>query len=277
MISILLSTYNGEKYLSEQLDSILQQSYQNFIIYIRDDGSNDNTLNIIMYYVHNFPSKIKLVDDKVKHRGAKLSFIWLMSHIESDYYMFCDQDDVWLPNKIELSIDKLSKLENIYPKSPILVHTEMYVTNSNLEIISSSLYRMMKINPKYVNHFNYMGVCCCAPGCSMIFNKRSRDVSINYDNDLSIIPMHDWWVAINTARDGYVSYIIEPTMLYRQHGKNVLGATCVDLNYFVNKIKNIKQVFISYKRELKWLNLVNYGKWYKYIFYKIMYTIIRQF
>ena len=113
MISILLSTYNGEKYLSEQLDSILQQSYQNFIIYIRDDGSNDNTLNIIMYYVHNFPSKIKLVDDKVKHRGAKLSFIWLMSHIESDYYMFCDQDDVWLPNKIELSIDKLSKLVNL--------------------------------------------------------------------------------------------------------------------------------------------------------------------
>ena len=157
------------------------------------------------------------------------------------------------------------------------IFTNVEITNSNLEIISSSLYRMMKINPKYVNHFNYMGVCCCAPGCSMIFNKRSRDVSINYDNDLSIIPMHDWWVAINTARDGYVSYIIEPTMLYRQHSKNVLGATCVDLNYFVNKIKNIKQVFISYKRELKWLNLVNYGKWYKYIFYKIMYTIIRQF
>lgn len=275
MIAVLLSTYNGGLYLSEQLDSIINQTCQDYVIYIRDDGSTDNTIDIIKSYCQKYPQKVVCVDDPQKHRGANYSFLWLLGTIKSDYYMFCDQDDIWLPNKIEISYLTIKKVEDESGNIPILVHTDMKVVDENLNIISESLYKEMKIKPQIVdNSFNFMGVCSCGPGCSMIFNNYAKDVSLQHEN-LNDVPMHDWWVAINTVKNGIIRFIAEPTMLYRQHHSNTVGASNVNSAFMLGKVAHIKRTMSPYKNEMKWLKNVGYGGKWKYLLYKFLYNIIR--
>lgn len=94
MIAILLSAYNGADYIGKQIDSLLSQTYQDFTIYIRDDGSNDGTIGIIDSFVNKFPDKVKHVDRNGDNLGVGQSFMWLLEHAMADYYMYCDQDDV---------------------------------------------------------------------------------------------------------------------------------------------------------------------------------------
>lgn len=277
MISILLSTYNGGRYISEQLDSIIKQTNQDFKIYIRDDGSTDNTEVIISNYHRLYPDKICVIDDPIKHRGANYSFLWLLSIVESDYYMFCDQDDVWLPNKIELSFNAIKDLECKNPDVPILVHTDMKIVDQGLSVLSDSLYKSMRIYPNIIdNSFNFMGVCSCGPGCSMLFNSKAKEFSLNYDN-LENVPMHDWWVSINTVKNGKVVFLPVPTMLYRQHQTNTVGATNVNSGFLINKIIHLKQTLAPYEKDMLWLRKVGYGGRFKYCFYKLLYYIIRLF
>ena len=139
MVDILMATYNGELYLEEQIKSIIKQSYKNWILYIRDDGSKDNTLKIINRYTYKYPDKIKLIADDRGNLGSNMNFKELMQYSKNEYCMFCDQDDVWLEDKIKLSLDKIKKLENKYGKNtPILVHTDLKVVNEKLDEISES-------------------------------------------------------------------------------------------------------------------------------------------
>ena len=132
MIVILLSTYNGEKYLKDQLDSILSQSYKNFEIIARDDGSSDETINILKSY------NIKILDTD-KNLGAKLSFSVLLDYAvtntDADYFMFCDQDDIWKNDKIEKTITMMKALEKTNSDLPLLVHTDL---DNNAEFDNSN-------------------------------------------------------------------------------------------------------------------------------------------
>ena len=101
MVAILMSTYNGERYLREQIDSLLNQTYKDWKLYIRDDKSTDGTVSIIEGYVRVYPDQIVYKSDGFGNLGAGCSFMQLLSSIDSDYYMFCDQDDVWMEDKIE--------------------------------------------------------------------------------------------------------------------------------------------------------------------------------
>ena len=136
-IAILLATYNGARFIREQIDSIKDQTYKDWDLYVRDDGSTDNTVSIIQEY-ENMNPNIHLFEDEEKHIGAKNSFMKLLSAIDSDYYMFCDQDDIWLPTKIEHSVDLLEKTEKKYPNKPIIVHTDVTVVDGNLNVLSQS-------------------------------------------------------------------------------------------------------------------------------------------
>ena len=107
MIAILLSTYNGSKYLREQLNSIIDQTVKDWILYVRDDGSTDETIDIIKEYVSLYPN-INYIED-IQNLGSARSFMKLLSLVEADHYMFCDQDDVWLPTKIEVSLMEMKK------------------------------------------------------------------------------------------------------------------------------------------------------------------------
>lgn len=221
MIAILLSTFNGEKYLEQQIKSLFAQTFKDFILYIKDDGSTDNTIGLIEAMQAQFPN-IHFFKDAPTQMGAAWSFIWLLQNVTEEYYMFCDQDDVWFPNKIAISYDALRDVESQNSNKAILVHTDLIVTNSEMEILSDSLWASdktdpLKITTKYLCLRNYV------TGCTMLFNNNAKKVSLNFTKT---IIMHDYWVAVSTeASGGIIITLPAKTVYYRQHEHNVIGAS----------------------------------------------------
>ena len=125
-VAILMATYNGSKYLPHQIDSILKQHYTNWTLYVQDDLSTDNTPEILAAYAKR-DARIKVVDNQEK-LGAKRNFMTLMEKVEADYYMFSDQDDEWLPEKILVTMKKMMEEENEAPEKPVIVHTDLLVS-----------------------------------------------------------------------------------------------------------------------------------------------------
>ena len=221
MIAILMATYNGEEYIREQLDSILNQSCSDFKIYIHDDGSTDKTPEIAADYAGRFPEKVEVLDGPPTG-GGKYNFFYLLKNVKADYYMFSDQDDVWLKNKVELSINRMHKMEKLRGNVPLLAYTNMKVVDSDLNVIDESHMHHANIDP----HRNRL--CQLIPenvayGCTIIFNDKLKQEMFKVQ-DVDILRWHDWWASIVAASTGYVSYIDECTSLYRQHGDNSVGS-----------------------------------------------------
>jgi glycosyltransferase involved in cell wall biosynthesis len=225
MVDILLSTYNGEKYLSEQIDSILNQTYKDWHLLIRDDGSVDETISIISKYVSKYPNKITWINkEDVRNVGVIRSFEALMKESTSPCFMFCDQDDVWLPNKIEQTLKVLQQHEKKFGvETPLLVHTDLNVVDKDLNEIHHSFFKMSRFNPTKIHsniHFSLM--YNCVTGCTVMGNEKARKISLPIEEWAD---MHDSWVTRKVLLNaGKVITIPNPTMLYRQHGKNVLGS-----------------------------------------------------
>lgn len=234
MVDILMATYNGEKYIAEQIDSILNQNYEDWKLYIRDDGSNDKTLEIIKKYIYNYPEKIILIEDSKKNLGVKLNFTELMKYSESDYCMFCDQDDVWLKDKITLTLNNMIDMESKYGKdTPILVHTDLKVVDTKLNILNESFWNFININPTR-NNLNQLLVENTVTGCTAMINKSLRILSSDIPNECV---MHDWWLAIIASTMGKICVVNDATILYRQHLNNQIGARRKSV---LEKFKNTK-------------------------------------
>ncbi len=222
MIDILMGTYNGECYIEEQIESILAQTYSNWKLIIRDDGSTDRTFEIIRKYSQDYPDKIFVVDED-GNLGSCRNFASLMNLSSSDYVMFADQDDVWEKNKIELTFAKLLELEKIHGKNtPVLVHSDMTVVDKNLKVIAKSFWKMMKIFPEFESDVNKVAVRNVVTGMTIIMNRSALTVSIPIPDSAV---MHDWWIAVNVAKRGVIGHITDKTVLYRQHGSNTIGCT----------------------------------------------------
>lgn len=217
-IAVLLATYNGAVFLEEQLDSLLNQTYQDFKIFVRDDGSSDSTMDIVTRYVEKYPDKFKLLDDDIRHRGPRDAFLWMLDIVESDYYMFCDQDDVWLPNKIELSINKVKKIEGRYPGVPVMVHTDLIVVDENLDTIYPSFFKWGKFNVDLNKRLCFAPFGNVFTGCTMIFNYALKKHLLPIPD---FAQMHDQWVGLMAVKYGKVDNIKTGTIKYRQHTKNV--------------------------------------------------------
>ena len=145
MIAVLLATYNGEKYLKEQIDSILEQMDRvpdKCALYVHDDGSTDGTCEILKEYASQYPDCVKLLEGPPQG-GSTKNFMYMLSEVEADYYMFSDQDDVWLPEKIEREYEEIKKLEG----SPALVFSDMKVVDEDLKVIDESFYSYSNLNP----------------------------------------------------------------------------------------------------------------------------------
>lgn len=236
MIAILLATYNSERFLSEQIDSILNQTYAAWKLYIRDDGSKDGTVDIIKKYVTSHPDKIELISDHEVGKGAYGNFVTLMDAVDADYYAFCDHDDYWIPTKIDVCYDRMKKLEAVNPGMPIVVHTDMKVVDQSLNVLSESFWKYSKLLP---NHSSFWELVCCntVNGCTMLFNKQAKLASVGNE---PFCLMHDTLVSQSVAAvGGVISAIKEPTVLYRQHGDNVIGAANARRSYFLGRINNL--------------------------------------
>ncbi len=218
--AILLATYNGEKYIPEQIESILGQTNRDWMLYIHDDGSKDHTWEIIRNYERKFPEQI-IVVESAPTGGAKNNFFYLFEQVEAPYYLCCDQDDVWLPEKIEKTIEKMKTVET-ESNVPCMVFTELMVVDENLTVVANKMSKYQGLDCETVN-FNRLLIQNVVTGCTMMVNRALRDELIKI-NDYTNVLMHDWWAALVAARLGKLEFIKEPTILYRQHGKNSVGA-----------------------------------------------------
>lgn len=220
-VDVLLATFNGAKYLPAQIESILSQTYQDFRLLIRDDGSEDNTMEIIQAYQQRFPNKVSLIPSKYSKPGPINNFSNLIIQSMAPYIMLSDQDDFWVPEKIELSLQKIIQLEQKLSKSiPILVHSDLLVVDQNLKEINPSFFNYGALNPKRIRFGNLL-VQNVVTGCASIFNRALAQISTPIPENAM---MHDWWVALVASAFGEIGLIERPTVLYRQHGDNTLGA-----------------------------------------------------
>ncbi|HFI0081233.1 TPA: glycosyltransferase family 2 protein [Streptococcus suis] len=214
-VNILMSTYNGQQFLAEQIRSIQDQSYTDWTLFIRDDGSSDNTKEILKDF-EGQDSRIHLIDsDKSDNLGVIKSFHKLVNHDRADYYFFSDQDDVWLPNKLELS---LKEAQNHPADLPLMVYMDLKVVNQDLEIMTESMVKSQShhANTELVQELTENTV---TGGVAMI-NHALAEMWQETDDIL----MHDWYLALLASAFGNLVFIDQPGELYRQHSDNVLGA-----------------------------------------------------
>ncbi|WP_162151124.1 glycosyltransferase family 2 protein [Haploplasma modicum] len=224
-MTILLSTYNGEKFLKKQLESLYDQTYKNIKIYIRDDGSTDNTLKIL----DEEQKKGKILFYSGKNKGVAESFWELIKNAsDSDYYAFCDQDDFWLKDKIEKSVKRLVKEDK---NMPLLYMSNVKIVDSNLNVIKDD-----KKDYEYIENPKRALIKSLSPGCTFVFNYKSILLLRKYNGKVDI---HDWMTHKIISLHGKVIKDYDSTMLYRQHENNVIGAK----NGIIKTMKRVIKTF----------------------------------
>lgn len=240
--SVLLATYNGEKYIREQLESLAEQTWTDFICYIHDDGSRDQTLSICREYCQHDPERFKILEYE-KAGGAKENFLSLLDYADGDYVFFCDQDDVWLPEKMEKMIRAAEQADG-----ECLVYCDLKVTNESLQVISDSYYSYIRFYPEQMDQHNVL-IRSGIPGCAIMATRGIVQLAMKYRNAEHLV-MHDWWVCLAAMMSGAQAIgICEPLVMYRQHGDNSVGAAHYST---IDKIRNAsRRLFNGTLRETK--------------------------
>jgi len=211
----MMGTFNGEKYISEQLDSILNQTHKNWRLIVSDDGSSDDTLAILKTYEAKLPAG-QLIILKGPHHGFAANFLsmCLDDGAQADYYAFCDQDDIWLENKLEVALKWLDAQSNKVPT--LYCGGTIYVSGNSKEVGRSVPF---SLKPSFSNAL----VQCLAGGNTMIFNQPLKSLVVEAGNVK--VSSHDWWVYILcTATGGLVKFDPNPYVLYRQHSESLVGS-----------------------------------------------------
>lgn len=176
MIDILLAAYNGKRFIEEQIESILSQTYQNFNLIIQDDDSNDGTIEILKSYKERYPDKIKVFFNKKNTGSCVKNFLNLIQKSQNEYIMFCDQDDIWVKDKIAITVKAMKELEKEVENKgmPLLVHTDLKVVDENLKLICNSLFQYQKMNYKK-DKLNNLLAQNIITGCSIMCNRNLID------------------------------------------------------------------------------------------------------
>lgn len=257
-IAILLATYNGVEYLTDMLESLEKQTYQQFICCIHDDGSNDRTVDVIAEWVTKYPIRYRVIDGPTQG-SPQSNFLWMLSQVEADYYMFADQDDVWLPEKIEKSWRKLQEVE-AQSEGPACVFTDMYVVDENLKVLDESFIRYIGRDAGRIA-LSQLLLENPAAGCTQLFNRELRDLALQLQ-DVNAIEMHDIWVLSLAAAFGqnHIGVLDEPLVYYRQHGENEMGAVAAESKlqkvmrnaglFFTGQFAKQKRAYIQQARDL---------------------------
>jgi glycosyltransferase involved in cell wall biosynthesis len=237
-VSIVLSTYNGEKYLEEQLNSILTSSYQDFDLYIRDDGSADRTMEILESYRKKEPNRIHVLQNE-RNLGCTLNFLEGICDTGADYVMLCDQDDVWKPNKIGDTLKRMQHMEAQLGKElPLVVFTDALVVDESLKQLHDSFFAAGKLNPRRTD-LAHLLMENKLIGCTVMINASLRRI-LKSRRLPEKARYHDWWIALIAASLGKIGFLSDRTMLYRQHSSNVVGSKSF-FAYFLDRISSLKK------------------------------------
>jgi glycosyltransferase involved in cell wall biosynthesis len=252
-IQVLMSAYNGEKYLKEQIESILRQTGVKVSLLIRDDGSEDNTVFILEQYSH----KNEAVQYyKGSNIGAQKSFFDLLHHADRgcDYFAFADQDDYWLPEKLKRAVDVLEQKKN--PSCPLLYGSMVIYASEDLADRRKVPYK----NRRAVSFGNALAENIFM-GCTEVFNRSLLELAAGHIpvNDV----WHDWWLYLSAACFGQAVYDEEAYILYRQHGNNQLGMQNSWIARWKNRIGHFKNLKRSLSRQAQEF-IDSYGADYQY-------------
>ena len=238
-IDVLLATYNGEKYIKEQIDSILNQTYENIRLIISDDCSKDKTQEILKEYEKK-DNRIELYIQE-KNLGVVKNIEFLLKQVKNKYYMLSDQDDIWLPEKIEKSLETL--LEN----NADLVFGDLEVVNQDLKTMYPSFGDFMLLNKKihkYINSNMLNYIYNCVTGCTILAKKETIQKILPLPKKSKYL-IHDHWIGLMTSIYGKVVYMPEKYIKYRQHGNNQVGTDKISHGF--KKLDQVRELFINVK------------------------------
>lgn len=238
-IDILLATYNGEKYLREQIDSILNQTYKNIRLIVSDDCSKDGTRKILEEY-KNKDERIKVYYQE-KNLGVVKNIEFLLGKVESPYYMLADQDDYWLPEKAEKSLETLKN------NNADLVFGDLQVVDENLNTMYESFNDYMllsrKIN-KYIDSYKLNYLYNCVTGCTVLAKKETIEKILPLPTNSKYL-IHDHWIGLMASLNGKLAYMPEKYIKYRQHGNNQVGTEKISHGF--KKLEQVREHFINVK------------------------------
>lgn len=244
-IEILLASYNGERYIEEQLRSILDQDYERFHILISDDGSTDKTVEIIENFKERYPERIFISEKKKNACGAGENFFDLLECSGADYLMFADQDDFWEKDKIKKTARRMRAMESKYGREmPILIHSDLKLANQKLQLMHPSMHKNMHMRP-HCKDIRHLLVENNITGSTVMINAAMRKIFLRPKNYV----LHDWWLGLLAAFLGKISYIDESLVIYRQHESNVMGAkNAYTLKAFWKRLFREEKVRENYRK-----------------------------
>lgn len=254
-VCVIMATYNGEKYLRSQVESILGGTYKNVVLRVFDDGSTDGTMELLEELSKEYPTQL-FYKQNTGNLGCVKNFLQGAVETDSDYYMFSDQDDVWMEDKIERTLRQMKRAEHrgiaedaekqvaqneqTAPDGqnvqtvPVAVFTDAIVVDESLKQLHPSFHRQSRLDMEKLD-FPHLLMENKVIGCTLMFNRALQQ-------KLTILPeeikWHDWWVGLIASSMGVLSYLPEPTMYYRQHERNVIGNMGFG-SYVGNRLKSL--------------------------------------
>lgn len=238
-IDILMATYNGENFLKEQIESILNQTYSNFRLIISDDCSKDTTREILKEYEKK-DNRIEIYFQE-KNLGYVKNFEFLLNKVQNEFYMLSDQDDYWLPEKIEKSLEKLQE------NNVDLVFGDLEVVDENLKTIYPAFGDFMLLNRKinkYINSYKVNYLYNCVTGCTVLAKKETLKKILPLPNNSKFL-IHDHWIGLMAGIYGKLAYIPEKYIKYRQHGDNQVGVNKISHGF--TELNQVRKLFIDVK------------------------------
>lgn len=253
-VTIIMSTYNGTKYLKEQLDSLLNQQGVSINLFVRDDGSKDDTIKLLNLYADKFNSMKIIPEDNIGatasfHRAAKLAF----EDVETEYYAFCDQDDIWLSDKLLSGIRIIGKEKR---NRPNLYFSNLMMVDNSGNLLGNLLDDRV-VSCKRYNALASIGTY----GCTCVFNRSALEMFCRLDESKNYI-YHDNWLYSVCVFLGSAFYDKESHIRYRQTGENVSGNKKIGVAVWVGRLKTLfrlksdKRIYESIAKEL----LANFDK-----------------
>lgn len=267
-IAVLLATYNGERFLREQIESLYAQTIKDWTIYVHDDGSTDGTKAILDEYAEKKDNFVVL--EYPSQKGASNNFFSLLKRVDASYFFFADQDDVWMSNKMEKCLGRMLQIEKSTISKPVLVCCDACVTDEKLKVISPSLWERSGAHPEFLTNFNESAATPFVTGCTMLLNNAAKE-SVLW-NVIEKATMHDAFITLCVFKAyGIVEPIRESLMYYRQHGENTLGAYSKENSRLMYKLKHLKYVLKKDMALLRMLNALGYGSFFKFMKYKFVY------
>lgn len=222
-IDILLATYNGARFLPEQLASLAAQTFTDWRVILRDDGSSDGSPDIVRRWAEQGGHRLAVIEDGRRNLGARGNFAALLEASAAPYFACCDQDDVWLPEKLAHMLERLRAAEaDAGPATPVLAYSDLRVVDQALGPIAASFRSFASLQrPRPGREVIDLMTQNVVTGCASLGNAAVREAALPIPDEAI---MHDWWLALVCAATGRLVDVPETTMLYRQHGGNTIGA-----------------------------------------------------